>query len=58
MVRSPPIERSDHFATSSFADVSYLPRGVVQNILFENFYIEGAAIGGSISQNSGNNGVS
>ncbi|KAG8168033.1 hypothetical protein KVR01_003722 [Diaporthe batatas] len=38
----------------------YLPRGggwgVVQNILFENFYIEGAAAGPSISQNSGNNG--
>ncbi|KAG6366784.1 hypothetical protein INS49_000964 [Diaporthe citri] len=38
----------------------YLPRGggwgVVQNILFENFYVEGAAAGPSISENSGNNG--
>lgn len=58
MVRSPPSERSNHSAASSLADVSYLPRGVVQNILFENFYIEGAAIGLSISQNSGNNGAS
>lgn len=31
-------------------------RGVVQNILFENFYVEGAAAGPSISENSGNNG--
>lgn len=33
-------------------------RGVVQNILFENFYVEGAAAGPSISENSGNNGSS
>lgn len=33
------------------------PRGVVQNILFENFHIEGAASGPSISQSSGNNGI-
>lgn len=32
-------------------------RGVVQNILFENFYVEGAAAGPSISENSGNNGT-
>lgn len=28
----------------------------MQNILFENFYVEGAASGPSISENSGNNG--
>jgi len=37
-----------------------LPRGggwgVVRNILFENFHIEGAAIGPNINQDSGNNG--
>lgn len=31
-------------------------RGVVENILFENFYVEGAAAGPSISESSGNNG--
>ncbi|KIN00399.1 glycoside hydrolase family 28 protein [Oidiodendron maius Zn] len=37
-----------------------LPRGggwgVVQNILFENFYLQGAAIGPAITQDSGDNG--
>lgn len=31
-------------------------RGVVQNILFENFYLQGAAIGPAITQDSGDNG--
>ncbi len=31
-------------------------RGIVSNLLFENFYIEGAAIGPNINQDSGNNG--
>ena len=31
-------------------------RGVVQNIRFENFYVEGAGIGPAISQDSGDNG--
>ncbi|ORY65031.1 pectin lyase fold/virulence factor [Pseudomassariella vexata] len=38
----------------------YLPRGggwgVVENIRFENFYVEGAAIGMQVDQDSGNNG--
>lgn len=33
-----------------------LCRGVVTNILFENFYLEGATIGPNINQGSGNNG--
>jgi galacturan 1,4-alpha-galacturonidase len=33
-----------------------LSRGIVENITFENFYIEGANIGMAISQNSGDNG--
>ena len=31
-------------------------RGSVSNLRFENFYIEGAAGGPTIDQNSGNNG--
>jgi galacturan 1,4-alpha-galacturonidase len=31
-------------------------RGIVNNIRFENFYIEGAAAAATISQDSGNNG--
>ena len=31
-------------------------RGVVQNIRFENFFIQGANIGPAITQNSGDNG--
>jgi len=31
-------------------------RGVVQNIRFENFYVEGAGIGPDITQDSGDNG--
>jgi hypothetical protein len=31
-------------------------RGVVQNIRFENFFIQGATIGAAISQGSGDNG--
>lgn len=58
MVRSFLIKPFNHYASGSFADVSHVSRGVVQNVLFENFYIEGAAIGLSISQNSGNNGAS
>jgi galacturan 1,4-alpha-galacturonidase len=36
----------------------YLPkrRGVVQNIRFENFYVQGAGIGPAINQDSGDNG--
>lgn len=38
----------------------YLPRGggwgVVTNILFENFYVQGASVGPDITQSSGNNG--
>ncbi|KAF8855357.1 pectin lyase-like protein [Acephala macrosclerotiorum] len=38
----------------------YLPRGggwgVVQNIRFENFFIQGASIGAAITESSGNNG--
>lgn len=30
--------------------------GVVQNIRFENFYVEGASIGAAITQDSGDNG--
>lgn len=33
------------------------PRGVVTNILFENFYIEGASVGPDINQDSGDNGM-
>ena len=44
---------------SNLSNVSFLVcRGVVQNILFENFYTEGAAIGPDINQDSGDNGAS
>ena len=33
-----------------------ISRGVVQNIRFENFFIEGATTGAAITQDSGNNG--
>ena len=33
-------------------------RGIVNNLRFENFYIEGAAGGPSITQDNGNNGES
>ncbi len=31
-------------------------RGVVQNLRFENFYVQGAAMGPSITQDNGDNG--
>ena len=31
-------------------------RGVVSNLRFENFHVEGAGIGPNINQDSGNNG--
>jgi galacturan 1,4-alpha-galacturonidase len=42
----------------AYQHTTYLPasRGVVQNIRFENFYIEGAGIGPAINQDSGDNG--
>ncbi|KAJ9138908.1 Pectin lyase-like protein [Pleurostoma richardsiae] len=47
-------------APQSSYESAGLPRGgrwgVVQNIRFENFYVDGAAIGPNINQDTGNNG--
>lgn len=44
------------FGHSELGANMWVSRGVVTNIIFENFYLEGAAIGPQVVQTSGNNG--